>query len=484
MAAATSESSGAAPVPFPIRLGWGVGSLGVAILFNSYAVLLLYYLTNVVGMKVQVAGLLLGIAKAYNVVCDVPIGLMSDHTRSRWGRRRPWMLAGSFLCAAAFVILFNVPQSAADAPAATMTYVLGALLFYATAYSCFNVPYMAMPAEMSGSYHERTAIMSFRVVFIQFGYLIGVGLAPSLARMLGGGAQGYGKVGWILGLAAGIAMLVSFFGTARARRTERETVRYSVAEQLRSALSNRPFLLLSGFKLLTLFSGATVTATLLFFVKNVLHHDPGIMLWYSIGYAGAALITVPLFWVKLSARIGKQRALMVATLGFMVVVLSWLLARPGESEWIFTLRAFMLGSFAAGKLLLGMTLLPDIMEYDTLRTGMRREGVFSGAYSLVEKSAYALSPVVLSLILAAFGYRESVNEAVVEQTRSALTGIYLNIAIVPAVCNALAALVLLRYDLTEEKLRELRAAQAGAGGAREPPQSASTMPPSPSNRTA
>ena len=112
-------------MPFPIRLGWGIGSLGVAILFNSYAVLLLYYLTNVVGMKVQLAGLLLGIAKAYNVVCDIPIGVVSDHTRSRWGRRRPWMLAASFLCAAAFVILFNVPQSAASAPGATTTYVLG-----------------------------------------------------------------------------------------------------------------------------------------------------------------------------------------------------------------------------------------------------------------------------------------------------------------------------------------------------------------------
>jgi len=447
-----------APVPFATRLGWGIGSLGAAILFNSYAVLLLFYLTNVVGMKVQVAGLLLTIAKLYNVVCDVPIGLLSDRTHSRFGRRRPWMLAASFLCAAAFVVMFNVPQPAAPGATATVAYVLGSLLLYATAYSMFNVPYMAMPGEMSDSYHERTAIMSYRVIFIQVGYLIGVGLAPRLAKALGGGSTGYGRIGWLLGMAAGIAMLASFFGTARARATAREAARYSAREQFMSALGNRPFLLLSAFKLLTLFSGATVTATLLFFVKNVLRHDPGIMLWYSIGYAGAALVTVPLVWVKLSARIGKHRALMVATLGFLVVVLSWLLASPGESEWVFTLRAFALGSFAAGKLLLGMTLLPDIMEYDSLRTGMRREGVFAGAYSLVEKSAYALSPLVLSLILGAFGYRESVNDAFVEQSSEALFGIYLNIAVVPAVCNGLAALVLLRYDLTEARLRELRAA--------------------------
>lgn len=451
-----------APVPFKVRLGWGVDSLGVAILFNSYAALLLFYLTDIIGMRIEVAGLLLTIAKLYNVVVDVPIGLLSDHTRSPWGRRRPWMLAASFLCAASFVVMFNVPPP--DAPggsdSGTWAYVLGALVFYATAYSAFNVPYMAMPGEMSGSYHERTAIMSFRVVFIQFGYLIGVGLAPRLAQALGGGTEGYGVVGWVLGLSAGIAMLASFFGTARARTVERPAVRPPALDQLRSALSNRPFLLLSAFKLLTLFSGATVTATLLYFIKNILMLDQGIMLWYSVGHSLSALITVPLFWVKLSARIGKHRALMVATLGFMVVALSWLLAEPGESAWIFGLRAFLLGTFAAGKLLLGMTLLPDIMEYDTLRTGLRREGMFSGAYSLVEKSAFALSPFVLSLVLAAFGYQGSVNNAVVAQTDEALFGIYLNIAIVPAACNLLAALVLLRYDLTEEKLREMRAAAA------------------------
>jgi GPH family glycoside/pentoside/hexuronide:cation symporter len=449
-----------APVPFSIRLGWGIGSLGASILFNSYAVLLLFYLTNIVGMRVEVAGLLLTIAKLYNVVLDVPIGVLSDHTKSRWGRRRPWMLAASFLCAACFAMMFNAPLPAT--PGGTdvfpLAYVLGSLLFYATAYSMFNVPYMAMPGEMSGSYHERTAIMSFRVVFIQFGYLIGVGLAPRLAQRFGGGIEGYGVIGWTLGIAAGIAMLASFFGTAQARSVAKTTVQYSVADQFRTALSNRPFLLLSAFKLLTLFSAATVTTTLLFFVKNVLQLDPGIMLWYSIAHAVAAVLSVPLIWVKLSARIGKHRALMVATIGFMVVVLSWLLAEPGESTWLFALRSFLLGVFAAGKLLLGMTLLPDIMEYDTLRTGMRREGVFSGAYSLVEKSAFALSPLVFAIVLASLGYQESVDNAYVQQSERALMGIYLNIAIIPAICNGLAALVLLKYDLTEARLQELRAA--------------------------
>jgi GPH family glycoside/pentoside/hexuronide:cation symporter len=260
-------------------------------------------------------------------------------------------------------------------------------------------------------------------------------------------------------------MVACFFGTARARTVERTETRYSVGEQLRSAVSNRPFLLLAVFKLLTLLSGATVFATLLFFVKNVLGLPQGAMLWYTIGHAAAAFITVPLVWVPLSARIGKKRALLVATLGFMLVALSWMLARPGESEWMFALRSFLLGAFQAGKLLLGLTLLPDVMEYDTLRTGLRREGAYAGAYNVVEKAAFALSPLLMTFILAGFGYQETVDNRAVTQSADAVFGIYLNIAIIPAICNGLAALVLLRYDLTEEKLKAMRASVGAASAA-------------------
>lgn len=444
------------PVPFSIRLGWGVGSLGVSILFNAYSALLLFYLTNVVGMKLELAGMLMFVAKMYDVVTDLPMGLVSDRTRTRIGRRRPYLLLGALICAASFVMMFNVPAGDGAPSATTTAFVLGSLLLYASGYTIFNVPYLAMPAEMSGSYHERTAIMSFRVVFIQIGNFLAVGLGPRIAGAFGGGFDGYAAVGWIFGIVVLVSMVASFLGTARARTVERSTVKYPVREQFASAISNRPFMLLAAYKFLTLLSGATVFSSLLFFVKNVLRLDPGIMTFYTAAYGAAALITVPLFWVRLSKRIGKHRALMFATVGFLLVALSWLLAEPGESTALFVLRAFLLGTFAAGKLLLGMTLLPDVMEYDALRTGMRREGVYSGSYSFVEKSAFALSPLLMTVILGAAGYQESVNDALVEQTGRALSGIYLNIAIVPAVCNALAVLVLLRYDLTEARLREMR----------------------------
>lgn len=463
-ASISTTSAPAAPVPFSIRLGWGVGSLGVAILFNSYSALLLFYLTNVVGLRLELAGLLIFIAKLYDAAINVPVGIVSDRVRTRWGRRRPFFLAGAVLCSLWFVLMFHTtPAPAGEAPPSLAAWVLACLLLYATGYALFNVPYMAMPAEMSRDYNERTAIMSFRVIFIQVGNIIAVGLGPRIAQHFGGGLEGYAVVGWVLGLLTLVTMIACFFGTARARTVERTEARFGAREQLRSALSNRPFLLLAAFKFLTLVSGATVFATLLFFVKNVLRLDQGVMLWYTVGHAAAAFITVPLLWVPLAARIGKKAAMVIATLGFMLVALSWMLAGPGEPTWVFALRAFLLGAFQAGKLLLGLTMLPDVMEYDSLRTGLRREGAYAGAYNVVEKAAFALSPLVMTLILAAFGYQESIDNRTVVQSAEAVFGIYLNIAIVPAACNLLAALVLLRYDLTGEKLAAMRAQAAHSG---------------------
>ena len=444
-------------VPIRIRMGWGVGSYGVAILLNTYTALLLFYLTNVIGMRLELAGLLMFIAKMYDVATDLPMGIISDHTRSRWGRRRPYLFASSFLCGICFIMMFNVPfvGEAANSTGAAV-YVLGALLLYATGYTMFNVPYLAMPAEMSTSYRERTAIMSFRVIFIQFGIITAVGVAPRIAQAFGGGIDGYGVVGWTLGLAAMASMLASFFGTAGATQVEKTSVEYTVGEQIRSALDNQPFILLSLYKLLVLFSTATVISSLLFIIKNVLNFDQGVALYYSLIYAAASVISVPLFWVPFSNRIGKHRALIIATLGYLLLALSWLLADADETLAIFLARALALGFFGAGKLLLGMTLLPDVMEYDYLRTGLRREGVFAGGYSFVEKSAFALSPLVMTLIMGLLGYQETVDNAYVQQSDDALAGIYFNIAIIPALCNAAAMVILLRWNLTEQRLKDMQ----------------------------
>jgi GPH family glycoside/pentoside/hexuronide:cation symporter len=160
--------------------------------------------------------------------------------------------------------------------------------------------------------------------------------------------------------------------------------------------------------------------------------------------------------------VGKHRALMLATFGFMVGALWWLFVPTDEPVWLLFLRALILSFFGMGKLLLGMSLLPDVQEYDYLKTGLRREGVFAGAYNMVEKFAFMMAPVVIGLILGALGYQSTVDAEAIQQDPGALTGIRISIAVVPAVCNLIAGIILLRWTLTREYLEEMRAKRDAA----------------------
>jgi len=448
-------------VPLSLRAGWGIGALGVALLFNTYSAIILFYLTRVAGVAVITAGALMMIAKLYDLVTDLPMGILSDRTRSRFGRRRPWLLVGAFVCGGAFVMLFSTPAEWADFEKAA--YVLGGLLVFNTGYTLFNVPHIAMPAEMSTNYDERTAIMSFRAVAIMIGTFTVIGVGPTLAAQFGGGNEGYEIVGWMFGVLALVAMIACFFGTAGARATEHVTPRQSPWEQIRTAASNVHFLKLAGFKLLTLLATGVAAGSVLFFIVDILGHTQDVMLWYALGgNLIMPLLAAPFFWVPFSRKVGKHRALMLATFGFMVGALWWWFVPPGEPVWLLFVRALVLAFFGMGKLLLGMSLLPDVQEYDYLSTGLRREGVFAGAYNMVEKFAFMGAPVVIGLILGVLGYQSTVDNEAIQQDPSALTGIRISIAIVPAVCNLLAGMILLRWTLTREYLEEMREARASA----------------------
>lgn len=454
MTSAAKKAGAADHVDISLRAGWGVGALGVALLFNTYSTLLLFYLTNIAGVAAGVAGTLLAIAKAYDWATDVPMGILSDRTRSRFGRRRPWLLAGAVVCGGAFVMLFSTPAEASAILKAA--YVLGALILFNTGYTLFNVPHLSMPAEMSASYDERTAIMSFRAVAIVAGTFIVGGVAPRLADFFGGGVDGYRVVGWTLGIAAMAAMLGCFAATARARATKHVKTRQSARGQFATAIRNVHFLKLAAFKMLTLLATGVAQGSVLFFVTNILGHPQGVMLWYGLGYASVSLVSAPL-WTRISRRVGKHNALILATFGFMLFVMWWWIAPPGEPVALLIARAMVLSFFAMGKLLLGMSLLPDVQEYDYLKNGLRCEGVFAGAYNMVEKTAFIAAPLVVGFILQMLGYESTANNQAVEQGATALTGIRVSIAAIPAVCNLLAGIILLRWTLTREHLAALRA---------------------------
>lgn len=433
-----------------LHLGWGIGTLGASLVLNGFSFLVPFYLTTVLGIGAATAAAMLFVAKAWDIVANPVMGIVSDRTATRWGRRRPYLLLGGLVTSIGFAAVYALGLAPSLLPLPFITFVLAIV---GTGYTIFNVPYMAMPAEMLDDYKERTRMMSYRVFFIGIGTFLAGGLAQRVAEWYGGGARGYAAMGAIFGVGILVFMVAAFFGTAGARFTVRERKSVSLGEQWRTGLSNRPFVALIGTKFLQLFGMFTNTATAIFVVRFVIgRENPGEwMLWFVACAGVMQIVTIPL-WRRLAVAIEKQRTYILATAIFSVVSLSWLLAGPAEPLWFFCLRAALKGVAASGLLLMGQSMLPDTMEYDYRRTGLRREGIYSALYSFVEKVAAALAPSILLLVYAAVGF---VSKSPV-QTPEAIAGIKWAAALLPCLYFALSIPCLGFYRLTEVTLKDTR----------------------------
>lgn len=432
----------------PLYFGWSLGTLGMSALLNTQTAMLQYYLTSIIGIAPALAGTLIFAAKMYDGVTDPAMGVISDRTRSRWGRRRPWMLAGGLLCGVAVVAMFSLPPLEGWLLNA---WVLGVLVLAATAYTMFNVPYLSMPAEMVDEPYERSKLMSYRVAWISLGSLIGLSVAPwlvALGRDRFGleETEAYRFMGYAIGVLIVLATSACVWATRNARSTSRTGKRMPMAEQLRFLAGNRPFLLLLGIKYLGLFSLFASAGIVVFFVKHVMLRSEAILLWYGFAHLVGMLAGIPL-WVLISKRLSKPHTLALSAGIYAIFHLTYLFSGPQEPLLVFYARVLVISIGSSGMLLMGQSLLPDVMEMDYRRTGLRREGIYAGLYSFIEKFAAATAPLLIGLTLGGLAF----DRTATVQPPSAVTAILLLIAVVPAVLNLLKIVLalFLKIDLPD-----------------------------------
>ncbi len=423
-----------------LKAAWGLGSIGTVTVLTINSLLLLFFMTSVLGLAPALAGSLLFGAKLIDAVAAPVLGGISDGWQGKMGRRAPFLLAGAFVCAAGVALVFNPP---AAFNGMLPVWILGSLIVIALGYTLFNVPYIAMPAEMTDLPAERTSIMSWRIAFISVGGLI-TGLAPQTATKLGGGRTGFGAVGFILAGVVLAAMLAAFFA---ARRTRQVAGGAQVAGLKRFAIvaQNRPFMLILAAKVFQLVGIASLTASVLFLMKNVLQQPESTIGLYVLCSTVASIASMPV-WVWLGKRWSKRDLYIAACLLFACLTSSWLLAGAGEPLPFILARGFLSGVFSGGLLLMGQSLIPDAIDADCKRSGVRREGVYAGAYSFVEKASMAFGPLLIGLILQAFHFQPSLGKNVA-QPAEALTGILIGVAVLPGVLFALSVIPLLLFHL-------------------------------------
>lgn len=418
-------------LPLSTCLGFGVGTVGVSVMLNAVTTYFPAFMSTVMGKDAAIAGYLLMLSKLYDAVVDVVIGSMSDRTRSRWGRRRPYLLVGAFVSAISYLMIFSPP---ALSESMVSVYMFVALVIYSTGYSLFNVPYMAMPSEMTGSMYERSRLISIRTVFVSIGQTLSMAGTAALIQWGGGGARGYQIMGLTLALIIGGAMLLSFFGTAKAPHLTVESKHTPLSRDMFVKMwANKPFMLLIAAKVFQFLSFASMATTSLLYMLNVL----------NAGYAGpvklglasniATALSMPL-WLSVERRFGKRNAYIAAIALMAMTSLSWLAADRGIDLWGFVWRGVLSGVGAGGMILMSISMLADTLAYDRTLTGMRREGLLSSMIAVIEKTTYALGVALVGVYLSWAHYVPTKGGQIIQQPASAVTALTLCFTMLPVLC--------------------------------------------------
>jgi GPH family glycoside/pentoside/hexuronide:cation symporter len=421
------------------KLLYGSGDTGFSLTTTLIGAYLAIFLTDVVGMAPGIAAAAILVGRTWDWVNDPLIGYISDRTRTRWGRRRPFLLFGALPFALAFTLMWWRPPLA-GALALGAYYALAYLLFD-TAATLVYMPYFALTPELTSDYDERTSLTSYRMFFSIFASL----LAFTVPLLLIGSfrpenASRVFFTGLLFGLLSALPLYLVFFGT-------RERQEYSapppprLRNALRSVLGNRPFLLGLGIYVFTWFTVDLMQAVLLYFLKYcVLREAQSDLLLGTIFVAAIAALP---FWNWLARRWNK-RTTYIAGISFWTAVQLAIITLGPPSPLILLMVMCVLAGIGVGAAhVLPWSILPDAIEWDEWKTGERHEGTYYSVVTLAQKAASSLAVPLVLLILQIAGYAPNVPV----QTASTLLGIRLVTGPIPALMLGAGILCAAFYPL-------------------------------------
>jgi GPH family glycoside/pentoside/hexuronide:cation symporter len=432
-------------LPTRVRAGYALGSLVTGSFGTVPGLLLLPYLTDTLGVAAGIAGLVVLAPKAWDVLVNPVAGRISDRTRGPLGARRPYLIGGGLAVAVLFALIFAHPFGRGAA-----VYVAVAFLATATAYAFFQVPYVAMPAEMTDSYTERTRLMTWRVALLALTILIAGAVSPIVAKSSGGGVAGHRTMGlFVAGLIA-VGAIGVFLGTGAAPTGTVLPSEPTLRAQLAVAARNRPFRLLLVCFIVQAAGIATVLAGVKYFATQTMHSpDLGPTLLF-VCFVAPAMLVMPL-WSRIGARFGKLRAYVLGSVLLVGGALAMVAAPVLPAAAVYLLTA-VVGVGYAGQQVFGLAMLPDCIAYDAARTGRRQAGVFTGLWTAGETFGLALGPGIYALVLQLFGYVSSSSGEAATQSSTARLGVLLGFTLVPALIIGVGLLPLRGYDLDEKVL--------------------------------
>jgi GPH family glycoside/pentoside/hexuronide:cation symporter len=426
-----------------LRQGYALGSLASGTFGTVPGLLMLPYLTDTLGVGAALAGVIVFLPKAWDFFMNPIAGRLSDRVGDPRRRRRPFLLAGGIGMAASFALMFSGPQGPTWLAAG---WVLVFFVLGATSYALFQVPYLAMSAEITDSYAERTRMMTWRVVAITVTIMLVGATSPALVASA---PEPHGHR--VMALAMAGLILLGALGVWRSTRhapmTRHEPSGGHLGEQLRMILGN-----VHARTLLAVFVPQAVAGSMLLAgVDYASRHltgggarDAGVIF---VAFVAPAVLITPV-WERVGLRHGKKRGLMLSSVVLAVGLVTLVVARSGSLVAVLGCSV-LVGIGYAGCQLFPLAMLPDIAAHDAKIAGTNRIGAFTGLWAGFELLGFALGPGLLGLILQVGGYTSSAGGELA-QSSTALWAMTAGVSVVPAALVLVSIVFLRRYRLDDQ----------------------------------
>lgn len=441
-------SAAASPGRLPLTtiLVYGTPSLGTGAMFGMLLLYFMKFSTDVLLIAPAAVGAILGVSRLWDAISDPIAGYWSDRTRTRIGRRRPWILGSAVPIGIAFFALWS-PPAALEGGALTAWMAVACLLFF-TVYTAFTVPFRALGTELGAGYHDRTRVFATSAFLGYLGAFFAIAMIYGIERT--DDPRGYAmRMVAIAAVATTVAML---FTGSRLReqpdRLERGGARGigTFVDVFRNPHA-RPLLWVHFLSDL----GSASFASLLPYVSDYVLKTPGYTAWYQLALLTGLTLGIP-FWVPASRRLGKRGAWLVATALQLPLCAGYLFLEEGAATLLLG-GMFLIGFLNGAPGAVAQSMQSDVIDYDELQTGERKEGVYFASWNFLQKTAFGINLAAIGLLLQASGFTPNV-----AQSPEALRAISLGFVGLPFLAMTAILFLLTRFRLNEREHAQVLAA--------------------------
>lgn len=437
------------------KIAYGFGNIGPPILFHSIGAYLIYFYTDLVRLDTRLVGLAFAISYGvWNAINEPLVGWLSDRTRTRWGRRIPYILFGTPIMLLFFILVWSPPVGgkplAMPYNLVIFFYFVLVIAFFDLFFTAVGVPYVSLFPEMFEELKERTEVSTYRQVAAMIGCILGFGGMSALAAALAGRFGTF--IGWtgaaiILGLIGAVAFWVSLLGSRERREFIMEKA-LPLTAAFKATFTNFSFLTFVGAALMIGYIWSWLSAMVPFFTKYIIGATEAEMAYLFLAMFLTSILFYPL-WRVIAHRLGSKRTLAIAVTLFVIFILPVLVVANLTQALVMFL---LLGVANSGITLVREILLSDVIDEDELRTGVRREGNYFGVMAFIERFALVLIGGSTVVVLRLSGYVPGL----VPQAASTVLGMRIGIFIFPVLALLLFLLALKFYPLGKEQVLELR----------------------------